>query len=336
MPHHVVHIKPGKKQHNIVEIKASKKQLTKLRKGHAVRITGAERGQGFNLIVSPESFDLATRTFSKGRGMQLKLSPEEINANKEHAHKLEGRGIFGHKFDKFVEKNIGKNAKNALYGAVDKHVKEPLKQGIDTVASYAPELGATALSGLAVASGNPELVPMAAIAGHHLGNIVGRTGSHLAKDFLDNPSRYQSNVGGPRNTIAPATLAGQVAQNELLGELNNQLGTNMGYLGQANLANAVAQKARTQMNSAQVEDAFHPYGEGSGLWAGAGPPSSGYGIHHRRRREIGSVGKNGSFVSANSHLPPALMSQPFSANFHFQNTLPPAYQKFSKGAGLYL
>ena len=55
----------------------------------------------------------------------------------------------------------------------------------------------------------------------------------------------------------------------------------------------------------------------------------------RSRRERGSTGKLGSFVGAQTHLPPALKSQPFSANFQFQHTLPPAYQRFSKGGGLF-
>ena len=45
----------------------------------------------------------------------------------------------------------------------------------------------------------------------------------------------------------------------------------------------------------------------------------------------GDIGSHGSFVSAQQHLPQALLSQPFGANFQFQHTLPPAYQKFSKG-----
>ena len=63
------------------------------------------------------------------------------------------------------------------------------------------------------------------------------------------------------------------------------------------------------------------------------PPSrqmNGFGLHKSR----GEIGIHSSFVTSQSHLPPALLSQPFSANFQFQHTLPPAYQKFSKG-GLY-
>jgi hypothetical protein len=50
-------------------------------------------------------------------------------------------------------------------------------------------------------------------------------------------------------------------------------------------------------------------------------------------RTGGAVGLNGGMVRS---LPPALQSQPFSANFQFSSTLPPSYQKFSRGAGLYM
>ena len=43
---------------HIVHIKASKKQLSKLRNGHKVRISPAIEGQGFNLIIDPGSANI--------------------------------------------------------------------------------------------------------------------------------------------------------------------------------------------------------------------------------------------------------------------------------------
>jgi hypothetical protein len=63
--------------------------------------------------------------------------------------------------------------------------------------------------------------------------------------------------------------------------------------------------------------------------------SSGRGLHHRKR-EKASIGCGASMVASKAHLPPALISQPFSANFQFQHTLPPAYARYSKGGGLSL
>lgn len=299
-----------------IRIKVSKRQVAKLRKGHKVRIaahTDPMNGEGVSLIVNPERYQVVTKTFAKGRGLEVALSPEEIMLNKKHAHHLKGQGIFGDKFDRFVERTIGKKAKDTIYNAADK-LKAPIKRGIDKLAEHAPTIGASALSGLALAAGQPELIPAAGMLGSKLGSFLGRKGSEAAKDYLDHPSTYHnmftSNVGGNRNMIAPATLAGQVAQNHLFHNLNQELGTHYGNLAQANLSNAVAHMDRSNLTS----DGFG----GRGL-----------------RRERGSVGLRSSFVGSNHSLPPALMSQPFSANFQFQHTLPPAYQKFSRGGGLY-
>jgi len=321
-------------EHHIVHIKASKKQLSKLRNGHKVRISPAVEGTGFNLLIHPDRYSMVSRTFNKGKGMELQLSPEEIMINQQASPHLEGTGIFGDKFDRFVEKTIGKKAKDVIYKGADS-LKAPIKQGIDKIAQYAPELGASALSGLAVASGNPELVPLAGMLGHKLGSYVGNRGADVAKDYLDHPSNYQrgftSNAGGTRNPIAPTTLAGQVSQNNLLNNLNQDLGTNFGKLAKANLFNALAHMDRSKMTTAQIA-LDHQLGDeslfGTGLYAGGS-------LRARKSREISSIGKGASLVGSQSHLPPALMSQPFSANFQFQHFLPPAYQKFSKGGGLY-
>jgi len=324
--------------HSIVHIKASPKQLSKLRNGHKVRVSPVIEGEGFNLIVQPSNYDIISRSFVKSKGVNIQLSPEEILANKgvsPEQHReikkqnddMSGKGIFGNKFDDFVERNLGKKEKDKLYHTADK-LKPGLKMAINKASEYAPQLGAEALSALAVASGNPELVPIVAPLGYKAGQYVGSKGAYYANDYLDNPRKYQhpqSNAGGPRNKIAPSTLAGQASQNELLNEMNKELGTNVGVLQQAGLANAQAHMNRARMNrdavdsrASQIEQEHRDlFGQGLG------------------RRERGSVGRGSRFVSHQTHLPPALMSQPFSANFQFQHTLPPAFQKFSKGSGLY-
>ena len=92
--------------HHIVHIKASPNELSKLRKGHKVRISSAMEGEGFNLLIDPSRYDTLTRTFSRGKGMQIQLSPQEIVANQH----MEGNGIFGKRFDRFLEKRGSRDA----------------------------------------------------------------------------------------------------------------------------------------------------------------------------------------------------------------------------------
>ena len=65
--------------HHVLRIDASPAQLSKLRNGHAVRI---KKGTGFNLIVHPETYHLASRAFAKNKGVEVALSPAEIEANR--------------------------------------------------------------------------------------------------------------------------------------------------------------------------------------------------------------------------------------------------------------
>jgi hypothetical protein len=54
------------------------------------------------------------------------------------------------------------------------------------------------------------------------------------------------------------------------------------------------------------------------------PMFSGSGLH-----ETGTIGRQGTLITD----PYAMSSQPYSANFQFRNTLPPAYANISKRAG---
>ena len=64
---------------HLLPISLSARQLSKLKKGHPVRI---KKGRGFNLVVAPGNFRLASRAFAKNKGLEIKLSPEEIEANR--------------------------------------------------------------------------------------------------------------------------------------------------------------------------------------------------------------------------------------------------------------
>lgn len=281
-----------------VLVKASDKQLSKLRNGHKVRLQPPTmEGEGCNLIVHPENYKLLSRSFSKNKGVQIQLTPEEVVSNKEAAPAMEGTGIFGKKFDRGVKKVIGKKAAKELYSELGNYL--PVAQ--------AGLIGALSAGGTALGVVQPELIPFIAPGVAAL--------STMGSNYLANPSKYQ---GGKSSSLAK-----EYAKDVALQQLNSQLGTNMGNLSSAGIQKAIADKASSELisRSIQSRQQTDPFG-GSGLYASY------------PRRTGGAVGLNGGFVK---HLPPAMQSQPLSANFQFQNTLPPAYQKFAKsGSGLYL
>ena len=117
--------------------------------------------------------------------------------------------------------------------------------------------------------------------------------------------------------------------------MSEETGNHYGALSSAAIANAAAHKARAEMSNTTIAKQLSQLPNSSIADNPFAPPSRqyvGWGLH---RKSKGEIGIHSSFVTSQSHLPPALLSQPFSANFQFQHTLPPAYQKFSKGGGLY-
>lgn len=306
---------------HIIHINVSKKQLSKLRNGHKVRIKHS-RGGGFNLIVHPERFDLISKTFNRGKGLEIQLTPDEIIANQESADEpeIEGSGIFGKKFDNFLEK---KGIKKGVYS-----VGDSLKPVAKAALLGALGSGATTLAGTSiVASGGLGAGAIPLIYG-----TAGTLGA-LGLDYLDNPSKYQSNVGGSKNILTPETLAGKAKENELYKRINNDLGTNYNNIANASLSNAQSLMDRKSLINERVNNLEDTYNMGLSQITPTGRSAQiiGRGMHNKhlhKRREISSVGTNGGFVDK---LPPAMMSQPFSQNFQFQHFLPPAYQKYSGG-----
>ncbi len=301
---------------HVISISASPGQLSKLKRGHPVRI---KRGKGFNLVVHPERYNIVAKAFRSNKGVQLALTPEEQQMNKaysqspEAARELhaaseemgaepvsEGKGIFGSAGDKAMKK-LG--IRKMAYQMGD-YAKPAVKAGL----TAALNAGGTALGVV-----QPELVPFIP------GGVM--AGSLLANDFLDHPSRYMGK-SGTKHVNAARSSAQQAVHNELNDQLNQQLGTNYGYLGRAGLDNAVSNMAAAQLAQAGIDARY-----------GISPSHtvSGEGIRHR-----GIVGRGGGMIGYGSvYHPPALVSQPFAANFQFQHFLPVQYQHFNSGAGIH-
>jgi hypothetical protein len=60
-----------------IGVSVSKKQLSRLKNGHSVRV---KEGEGL-LIVNPDRYDLMSKTFAKGKSPTISLTPEEILLN---------------------------------------------------------------------------------------------------------------------------------------------------------------------------------------------------------------------------------------------------------------
>jgi len=240
----------------------SSRVMGRLRKGHKVRLM---KGGDLDLFIEPEMLDKASKSFLKGKGIQMCLSPEALAHN-------EGQGVF-----KKVKRTAINTAKKVGRQLV-KHVAPEVAEKFGAV------LGAAAPAVL----GNPELSPMAAMAGQELGEYAGRK---LAQHSL---GALRTNRQNKRNEP-------------------RSRGTGMDPLRAANLsvADANQQEANFEHMRARVRDDQSPF------------PLVG------AAHEKSSIGAGGSLLRAGQ----ALQSQPYSANFQFRHTLPPAFQNHAKRGG---
>lgn len=246
----------------------SAKSLAKLKKGMPVRLSA---GEGMELCVNPANYNHITRTFAKGRGLNMKLSPEEVAEN-------HGKGVFDS-----VKKIGSKVAEKALNRAVDK--------GVESLEKH--------LTGK--------------------GTKKGQMRKTARRAYEDTPSQ----MGGALDT-------------QILDKINDLTGQKLGHLAKSSVVSAGARMLRGNMEGAFSRALGNVPMLGYGL--SAEPSMGGYGLMAEpsggriRRREVGSVGAGGSLMG----MPPALMSQPYSANFQFASRFPPAYQsQIRSGAGLY-
>ena len=291
-----------------IDIAVSPVQLRKLRKGIKVRVKPPMEGCGFySLVVEPSRYDAMTRTFRKGMGKEIALSPAELDANMA----MEGEGIFGKKFDKFLSK-VG--IKKEVYDLGDK-IKEPVKKAIKKILSQAPNAGAAALAGLATAVGQPQLAGVAGVAGRKLGEKAGKYLEKHSIGYIDDPEAYQKD---PSKFADISGIGLKTAMKKESRDLKRMAVTK---------AMAAARGARADLGSPQFAGSGM-YAGGKGLYAGAS-----------RGRGIGEMGHTRSVTGMNGGMVamghPALQSQPMGANFHRQFQSPPEFQKFHIGNGLY-
>lgn len=140
-----------------------------------------------------------------------------------------------------------------------------------------------------------------------------------------------SNVGGTRGGMPIRTLVGAKDVAKHLGKLGNDVGQNYSGRLEAALGSANANHMTSAMTGLSIESArsnhLTPSSKGEGLYSGRSV-FYGRGSH----REKSSVGVGGNLLARSQQvLPPALQSQPYAANFQFQHTLPPNFQRFSGG-----
>lgn len=290
---------------HLISFDANPRQLSKLRNGHAVRI---KKGAGFNLIVHPNNYSLVSRAFGKNKGVQLKLTPEEIETNEnlspEQHEELGNEAADLFKVLPFAEggsiwksmKRAGRKVEKALKSKTARRLFRPIvKTAKDVGKSFMHEK----------------------LADLHMGAADEITDPRLQR--LLNVSASQGHEAIHHGFGLGAGISAHHA------------------LKLANLASASANHELSKMHNASVHG-YHTQPPIKNYWDDdLAPPSRGYGMHNHYNMIRG----RGSMIAQDHFSPPALQSQPYGANWHMQFFLPPQYQRYNdgtdiEGSGLYI
>jgi len=358
---------------NNLQIDVSPRQLSRLRNGHKVRI---RKGTGFNLVVNPNTYNTVSRSFKKDKGIEVALSPEEIEMNREQAPQMEGQGIFGKKFDKLLKKAGIKKIAYKAGDALKPMIKEGIDAGLMALGPEAAIAGAPLKEMLYGAMDKPSDYGLGGSkadkqkALRSLGKSYGNMANQYATEQLGFDPRqaygdYRSMTANPYAQQG-SMMSGlrDTARQGAMDYLSQMDGSNTGYMGRAGYGSADANAGSDFWANLASQRKYSTPGQyaGNGLlqdmnrgfrtgvhqtrkFVGAGliqDITKGYHSGMRKTRNILGSG----MLSPDGYYPQALTPQPFSANFHMQNMLPPQYRRYETGgeyegrgfggAGLYL
>tara|TARA_R110000796_G_scaffold28105_2_gene77125 strand:+ start:931 stop:1854 length:924 start_codon:yes stop_codon:yes gene_type:complete len=301
-----------------LEIDISPKQKMRLRRGEKVRVKPAMEGEGCNVLMNPETYDIVTRSFGRGKAKEIMLSLDEIEANRE-AVDMEGSGLFDS-----IKRGVSKGAKSVKKSAVkfskSKTGKQLGKAGkkigseiLDKGVEYSGEAGASLGTATAIALGQPELVPAFALGGKELGQRL----APLARKAIKNKTGMGIYGRGGNDGYLQRAGMEEVEANRQSMELNGR-----------GLYASSAQRGMGLYASSAVGNGLYASSSaprGSGLYASSAPPR-GMGF-----RMVGNTLSNNEGQVLGKYevgLPHLLKSDPFGSSFHQQVQLPPQYHKF--------
>ena len=175
-----------------------------------------------------------------------------------------------------------------LKNVAKKEVKKKVRQGVDILKENAAEIAGTTLGSAAAAGatsvGAPQLAPVAGAIGYNVGKKLGSKIADKAEGKLREQTRRMRQ---PKNRSAAKVkprrieIEDQINLDNTLRGVNQQLGTNFGYMGSAGLGNLeanIASAARVAEQVADMRSENDGYNQnfenetfgGNGLYAGSG------------------------------------------------------------------
>ena len=319
---------------NIVGLGISPRQMSRLRNGHKVRV---KYGKGCNVIVSPENYNILTRAFSKSKGAEIQLTPEEIEINRgmspeQHQALLEtadtslasmeGTGLFAGGKVKVGKafKKAGRKMKKG-FQTLDRTAKKQDWGGkFETVKKAIPKKAVEEGMKMALMSQGMDERQANIAAG-------ASTGALYKTDFSQKPQAKDAIMGGLEGGVKGAMKKPKDASPTTAVGKGLYAGSGLDSLNLQTRGSLLANRQLAGLDKRFVDGLLHG-GVEKQYWDGLmAPPSRGTGLK-ARMNDRNLIRGRGSLVSQDVMLPPAMRSQPYGENYHMKNMLPPAYQEF--------
>lgn len=287
----------------------SKRTLGRMKKGESVQLKG-----GNDMVIMLDDSRPIKKSFMSGSGMRIKLTDDELVRNM-------GSGIFDRirkafspverAFAPVVEKvaPIAKKVGRVVKPIAEKVGKDLANKALD----YAPELGADALSALALATGQPELLPIAQIVGREGGKALAKEGKKALNKKT--PARAGAPAGAPADSPAEKLMQphSESDMEDYLSSLS--IGKLEDLLAKARVKQGIPKMDYSGSRSlSKYADAVPQSMYGEGFLRPNRDPKP-----RRYRTKTDALESGTTLIDQ----PQALQSQPYGQNWQFQYTLPP-------------
>ena len=299
--------------------------MSRARNGHRVRLM---KGEGTQLVVSPDQYSQIEKAFLKNKGIQVALSTQEIDANKM----IEGSGIFGKKFDKGLKKAGIKKFVYKAASAVKPLAMELIDKGAEAASMFAPELAPAIMmaqstakqyldkpSSLQGKKGLKELKRRALEAG-------AEAAAPLAAEYGIDVKEMKAMLESGSEVPMSRTEMRAKGEDAVLGKLQQMVDARRSRSAPAPISTDLYSQFDTDgiLGNGMKGCRSCPMCSGSGLYAGAASGRGMPGMAPMRKISTKFVDLSRKLMGGELQ---ALESQAMDANFAFRRTLPVQYQR---------
>jgi hypothetical protein len=324
-----------------IGISVSKKQLSRLKNGHSVRV---KQGEGL-LIVNPDRYDLMSKTFLKGKSHTLALSPEEILLN-TRGYQPESHQTNAGYIPKKEDSSRVATAKFSTYKGTPTELSAGQREELERLTANKTKAEKSEIirkflkkkvsdkqakeeAGIKVFEKRLELATKRAEKAREAEDLITfppPPPPPPPPPVFQSPLFNAYATAQPAPRILPEDLRKSIRGRFAMGQGISKFVSNAGgprtkngnykgnYLLESGLANATAGMVHKEYIKGGIESARR-----NQMMVGMG---MGYGFH---RPHTEGVSNRGTILRRGN---PALQSQPFSENFNMASQLPPAFQRF--------